>query len=101
MGHPEEEKRGGREIKIVRPGNEEQEKTLGKQTAPDDAGHGKAVINPARGKGDQERRQGEYGDDDADLHAVEPDLQKMEGNEEKDGRDRECAGEIDEVDSPV
>ena len=80
IGHPEEEKRGGHEIKIVRPGDEEQEKAFGKQAAPDDAGHGKAVIDPAHGKGDQERRQGEHGDDDADLHAVEPDVQKVEGD---------------------
>lgn len=101
LGHPEHEERGGHKIKIFRPGNEEQEKAFGKQAAPDDAGHGKAVIDPARGKGDQERRQGEHGDDDADLHAVEADVQEVEGDEKKNGCDRECAGEIDEVDSRV
>ena len=101
MGHPEHEEGGGHEIKILGPGNEEQEKAFGKQAAPDDAGYGKAVVDPARGKGDQERRQGEQGDDDADLHAAEPDLQKMEGNQEKDRRNRERPAEIDEVDSRV
>jgi hypothetical protein len=55
--------------------------------------------NPARGKGDQERRQGITGNNEANLYAVEPDVQEVEGDEKKNGCDRECAGEIDEVDS--
>ena len=61
----------------------------------------KPVVDPARGKGDEERRQGEQGNDDADLPAVEADVQEVERDKKKQGGDRELAGEIDVMDLRV
>jgi hypothetical protein len=78
--------------------DQDEDESLGEQGHEDDLLHRKPVVHPARGKGEDDRSEGKAGDDEADLEAVEPELQEVEGGQEERGREGELPDEVDDMD---
>lgn len=83
---------------MVYPADQKETEADQKKSSADHLGYGQVVIDPTGWKREKEGSDSVASCHQSNLPAVESDFQKMEGDEEKDGIDRQFPAEVNEMD---